>query len=1053
MGTNRKYLNYGEILRGETSKIFFERFLKVLTEKLEKFFGEYESKRILEAFGTGRINIIGLENFLHPDFEVNDKSLEIYRSCNSADEFFYKGLMYLKKQAETGNSHIVVREFILALMDMTKKSKYNISQEEIGTYIKTLFCFLSGTNCESPFYIQILDVRFQKLVHSKLSLSFVKYGEFMYEFFKVYKELHSQVKDVSTLPKVEIIYPVYPDVRNNQLQYLQKVFSIRKFHLNSIVGNIQDMSENSVKLNTVLDKLSQESGKEVNKESILLELQRIKELNPYNLYPSSVEFNEKFHFFKIPRSTISLKSINKYCMNQELMELGFGECYSNIEIDCEGLDRDSIVYFIDVAKNLTLTRVYSRNEGNLDANYRITLTNVDDLSHEFIEFIKKKMKQLKSSTNRNFFIDVKYKHETITQKFDKTKDPYIRVISDIHADYNRNQYSYNFGEDFVINCGDTAGEARTCIRWSNDHMRHGVLVAGNHLGYGKCYPDLDKMDIKNTKGKNINIIAANFTGSNSPIMFLSNTETEYEGVVILGTTLFTNFALYGEEHIEEAMSYAKKNMNDFKLITSPGNKSYIKQEDGYWFKDWKPGGTGGVRLFTPQDHAYYFEFSYEFLKKKVEKHKDKPIIIVTHHAPSPYSISQEYAGSMLNPAFASNLNEFIINNPQIRLWCHGHCIDDETEVLTTSGWKTFKNIKQSDILLNLNTLTTTIEEDTINAIISKNYSGEVYHFHSKGTDLRVTDEHDMLTIYRKTKKITKIKAKDLYNKKQKFLVRAGLRGNKGLNLSDNLLRLLVWISADGNRPNPNTNLIRFGLYKERKIERLKFILDELKIPFKKYVRKDGSQSINFYLPSELQDYSFKPIDSRITHCDKHQCRVILEEYAHTDGYKPYNSYTIYTSKKAEADSIQLMCITNEYGCSISTRINHGFKLKSGGDKVSYELNIVDNPYRCLDNPHRTVTVETVSNEHFWCLNTNNGTLIVRRNGKVNITGNCHNRSDYILGQTRVVCDPFGYNNENNADLPYNYGTRIRVADIKSKKPWTDICSEEIKFGLVKVYEK
>lgn len=739
MATDKRYLNYGEISRSETSKIFFERFLKVLKERLEKFFGADESKRVLEAFGTGRVNIIGLENFLHPAFDINDKTLEIYNNCTSADEFFYKGLMYLKRQAETGNSHIVIREFILALIDMTKKSKYNISQEEMEPYIKTLFYSLSGATCESPFYIQILDPRFYKLVRNKLSLSFTRYGEFMYVFFKVYKELHSQVKDTSTLPKIEIIYPVYPNARDNQLEYLQKIFGVEKSHIKAETKNIRDMAENCIELNTALDKLSQESGREINKKSVLLELQRIKELNPYILYPTAREFSDRFHLYNIPRATIGLKSISKYCMNQELMESGFGECYSNIEVDCEGLSNNNIMYYIDVAKTLTLTRVYSREEeGNINFNYRITLINVDDLSHEFIEFIKKKMKQLKSSTNRNFFIDVKYKHETITQKFDKTKEPYIRVISDIHADYNKDQYSFNFGEDFIINCGDTAGDARTCIKWNNNHVRHGVLVAGNHLGYGKCYPELDKMDFKNTKGKNINIIAANFTGSNSPIMFLSNTETEYKGIIILGTTLFTDFALYGEEHIEEAMAYAKRNMNDFKLVTSPGNKSYIKQEDGYWFKDWKPGGTGGVRLFTPQDHAYYFKFSYDFLKKKVEKYKDKPIIIVTHHAPSPYSISQEYVGSMLNPAFASNLNEFIINNPQIRLWCHGHC---------------------------------------------------------------------------------------------------------------------------------------------------------------------------------------------------------------------------------------------------------------------------------------------------------------------------HNHFDYILGSTRVVCDPFGYNNENNADLPYNYGTRIKVADIKSKKPWTDICSEEIKFGLVKVYEK
>ena len=79
-----------------------------------------------------------------------------------------------------------------------------------------------------------------------------------------------------------------------------------------------------------------------------------------------------------------------------------------------------------------------------------------------------------------------------------------------------------------------------------------------------------------------------------------------------------------------------------------------------------------VRGFTPQDHAYFFKHSMKYLKEKVEEYSDKPIIIVTHHAPSPYSISLQYTGSMLNPAFASNLNQFIVEHPQIRLWCHGH---------------------------------------------------------------------------------------------------------------------------------------------------------------------------------------------------------------------------------------------------------------------------------------------------------------------------------------------------------------------------------------------
>ena len=204
-------------------------------------------------------------------------------------------------------------------------------------------------------------------------------------------------------------------------------------------------------------------------------------------------------------------------------------------------------------------------------------------------------------------------------------------------------------------------------------MKHGVVVAGNHLGYGKCFPELDKMDFKNTKGKQMNIIAANFTGGNTPTMFLSNTVTEHEGIIILGTTLFTDFALYGEEHIEEAKKYAKDNMNDFRVVTVAGHRNYTKDENGKWDKGWKPRTEEWeTRLFTPQDHAYYFDHSLNFLKDKVEEYKDSPIIIVTHHAPTPYAISPQYAGSMLNPAFASNLNEFIVNNPQIRLWCHGH---------------------------------------------------------------------------------------------------------------------------------------------------------------------------------------------------------------------------------------------------------------------------------------------------------------------------------------------------------------------------------------------
>jgi Icc-related predicted phosphoesterase len=51
-------------------------------------------------------------------------------------------------------------------------------------------------------------------------------------------------------------------------------------------------------------------------------------------------------------------------------------------------------------------------------------------------------------------------------------------------------------------------------------------------------------------------------------------------------------------------------------------------------------------------------------------------VVVTHHAPSKASIKPQYAGDhLMNGAYSSDLSEFILANPQIKLWTHGHTHD------------------------------------------------------------------------------------------------------------------------------------------------------------------------------------------------------------------------------------------------------------------------------------------------------------------------------------------------------------------------------------------
>jgi Icc-related predicted phosphoesterase len=53
--------------------------------------------------------------------------------------------------------------------------------------------------------------------------------------------------------------------------------------------------------------------------------------------------------------------------------------------------------------------------------------------------------------------------------------------------------------------------------------------------------------------------------------------------------------------------------------------------------------------------------------------KSKKYVVVTHHAPTPLSIAKCYKEDrLMNGAFHSDLSEFIMDRPQIKLWTHGH---------------------------------------------------------------------------------------------------------------------------------------------------------------------------------------------------------------------------------------------------------------------------------------------------------------------------------------------------------------------------------------------
>jgi predicted phosphodiesterase len=63
----------------------------------------------------------------------------------------------------------------------------------------------------------------------------------------------------------------------------------------------------------------------------------------------------------------------------------------------------------------------------------------------------------------------------------------------------------------------------------------------------------------------------------------------------------------------------------------------------------------------------------EYIKTIVAGKHDEKFVVVGHHAPTRLSIHEHYRDQyLMNGAYASDLSEFILDHPQIKLWTHGH---------------------------------------------------------------------------------------------------------------------------------------------------------------------------------------------------------------------------------------------------------------------------------------------------------------------------------------------------------------------------------------------
>jgi Icc-related predicted phosphoesterase len=224
----------------------------------------------------------------------------------------------------------------------------------------------------------------------------------------------------------------------------------------------------------------------------------------------------------------------------------------------------------------------------------------------------------------------------------------LRIIADIHSDINKSKnYQFDFGDDFIVACGDISGDRFTTENWIKANIKNGVFVEGNHLGYNHI-----TFDSGDTKENSIKYLKNRFKTGN--IRFLENNIHIVEDIVFVGCTLYSDFSLYDKPIYCSRL--ALKSMNDFRYVQ-------VKNKDI-------------VRTLGPEDTVKWYKRSVNFINKTCKSYPNKKIVVVTHYAPSIDSISEEYKYDLLSAAFASNLELIMKENDNLILWCHGHVHSD-----------------------------------------------------------------------------------------------------------------------------------------------------------------------------------------------------------------------------------------------------------------------------------------------------------------------------------------------------------------------------------------